>query len=221
MYVNYAFLVFHFPHFASETMQGNSTEPLIETGFPKNPNSLWLGNEVSLPPSFRCSSNDINGLLDHVYHTVDITHPDHYFKKRCILAPREGDVNQINRIMLERFPGDLYEFGSKFEGKWINNYVMAPLSYRSKWDVPSLYCVLAAEELSPNFMDNFFQSRCSRENRSIEEAQGESFDILGLDLRYPSSSATPGSVLCRNRLCGSQIHWAYKYGRKSNQKGQS
>ena len=167
-------------------MQGNSTEPLIETGFPKNPNSLWLGNEVSLPPSFRCSSNDINGLLDHVYHTVDITHPDHYFKKRCILAPREGDVNQINRIMLERFPGDLYEFGSKFEGKWINNYVMAPLSYRSKWDVPSLYCVLAAEELSPNLMDNFFQSRCSRENRSIEEAQGESFDILGLDLRYPS-----------------------------------
>ena len=71
----------------------------------------------SLPPSFRCSSNDINGLLDHVYYTIDITHPDHYFKKCCILAPREGDVNQINRIMLERFPGDLYEFGSKFGGK--------------------------------------------------------------------------------------------------------
>ena len=101
------------------------------------------------------------------------------------------------------------------------NCGMAP---RSKWDVLSLYCVLAAEELSPNFMDNFFQSRCSRKNRSIEEAQGESFDILGLDLRYisiPCHSATPGSVLCRNRLCGSQIHWAYKYGRKSNQKGQS
>ena len=98
-------------------MQGNSTETLIETGFPKNPNSLWLGNEVSLSPSFRCSSNDTNGLLDHVYHTVDITHPDHHFKKRCILAPREGDVNQIDRITLERFPGDLYGFGTKFGGK--------------------------------------------------------------------------------------------------------
>ena len=195
-------------------MQDNSTEPLIEPGYP---NGLRPINKVSLPPSSRCSSNDINGLLDHVYHTIDITHPDDYFKKRCVLAPCEDDVDEINDIMLKRFPGDLYEFGSEYGGQCYPEDQLpegtAFLSLKMGCPVTVLHTGsrgVASKVHGDLFSIKMFSGQEVTVRRTavstikgavllqfpvklafammIEEAKGESFNILGLDFRYPPIS---------------------------------
>lgn len=68
-------------------------------------------DDVILPRSLRCSTNDIGGLIDHVYRSIHTSesHPDDYFKQRCIFAPRDGEVHETNKIVLERFPGPLHD----------------------------------------------------------------------------------------------------------------
>ena len=62
-------------------------------------------DNVILPQFLRSSSNDIGDLVNHVYPSIQNKQPDGYFKERCILAPRDREVHEINRIALERFPG--------------------------------------------------------------------------------------------------------------------
>ena len=69
-------------------------------------------DEVILPQSLRCSTNEIGDLIDHAYPSFDTAHPDDYFQQRCILAPRDHEVHEINSIVLERFPGPLRDLPS-------------------------------------------------------------------------------------------------------------
>jgi hypothetical protein len=72
-------------------------------------------DDVILPETLRCSTNDIGDLIDHAYPSINIAQPDDYFKQRCILAPREGEVHEINKMALERFPGPLRDLWSADE----------------------------------------------------------------------------------------------------------
>ena len=75
-------------------------------------------DDVILPQSLRCSTNDIGDLIDHAYPSIDTTQPDDYFQQRCILAPRDREVHEINDIVLERFPGpvcDLWSVNEAFK----------------------------------------------------------------------------------------------------------
>jgi len=60
---------------------------------------------VILPQFLLCSSNDVSDLVNHVYPTILQAQSDAYFQERCILAPRDHEVHEINKIALERFPG--------------------------------------------------------------------------------------------------------------------
>jgi hypothetical protein len=95
------------------TIQGDLNGQGFLNRISKEPsNDEHDSSELFLPPSFQCSSNNIDGLIDHVYHGIDIAQPDHYFEERCILSPLEGKANQINDIMLYRFPGEMYHLSS-------------------------------------------------------------------------------------------------------------
>ena len=96
-------------------------------------------HEVTFPSSFQCSNNDIEGLLDHIYPTIDIVHPDGYFEKCCILAPSEGEAGQINQLMLEWFLGDLYKFNSTIRGL-LNWNRQGQLPYGTAFLSPELGC---------------------------------------------------------------------------------
>jgi hypothetical protein len=88
-------------------MQGD----ISEQEFPNWLKELGKGSfndehdNVILPQFLRCSSNDIGDLVNHVYPSIQKKQPDGYFEERCILAPRDREVHEINRIALERFPG--------------------------------------------------------------------------------------------------------------------
>ena len=88
-------------------MQGD----ISENEFPNWLKELGKGSfndehdNVILPQFLRSSSNDIGDLVNHVYPSIQNKQPDGYFKERCILAPRDREVHEINRIALERFPG--------------------------------------------------------------------------------------------------------------------
>jgi hypothetical protein len=62
-------------------------------------------DNVVLPQFLRSPSDDIDDLIKHVYPTIQNAQSDAYFKERCILAPRDREVHEINRIALKRFPG--------------------------------------------------------------------------------------------------------------------
>lgn len=64
-------------------------------------------DNVILPEMLLCSSNDIGSLIDHAYPSIHTAHSDHYFQERCILAPFDREVEEINTIALKRFPGPL------------------------------------------------------------------------------------------------------------------
>ena len=89
-------------------MQGDLS---CEQEFPNWLSELGKGSfndehdNVILPQFLRIPSNNIDDLIEHVYPSIQSTQSDTYFKERCILAPRDREVHEINRIALNRFPG--------------------------------------------------------------------------------------------------------------------
>lgn len=94
-------------------MQGDLSS---EQEFPNWLSDLGKGSfndehdNVILPQFLRSPSNDIDDLIKHVYPTIQNAQSDAYFKERCILAPRDREVHEINRIALKRFPGSQSDF---------------------------------------------------------------------------------------------------------------
>lgn len=89
-------------------MQGDLS---CEQEFPNWLSELGKGSfndehdNVILPQFLRIPSNNIDDLIEHVYPSIQSAQSDTYFKERCILAPRDREVHEINRIALNRFPG--------------------------------------------------------------------------------------------------------------------
>jgi ATP-dependent DNA helicase PIF1 len=70
-------------------------------------------SNISLPDQFKCRENTVSSLIDTIYPNIHI--PDHsnqYFSERIILSSMNKDVNALNKVVLDRFPGPIQTFHS-------------------------------------------------------------------------------------------------------------
>ena len=70
---------------------------------------------VITPQALRCSTHDIGDLINFAYPSIHVTQSDDYFRQRCILAPHEREVHEINEIASKQFPGPVREAWSAEE----------------------------------------------------------------------------------------------------------
>jgi len=72
-----------------------------------------LGN-ISLLPSLRLEENTVQALINHIYSGLSQLQPSphQYFSDRMILSSRNDDVDDLNNLMLDAFPGDKHTFFS-------------------------------------------------------------------------------------------------------------
>jgi hypothetical protein len=77
---------------------------LIEVGHGQHTDET--GNIV-LPERFCCPENTVESLVQEIYSGIDQEPlpPDHYFAERAILSAKNADVDELNRLILEKFPG--------------------------------------------------------------------------------------------------------------------
>jgi len=68
---------------------------------------------VSLPNQFKCRENTVSSLIDAIYPNINTPElSNQYFSERIILSPMNKDVNALNKIVLDRFPGPSQTFYS-------------------------------------------------------------------------------------------------------------
>jgi ATP-dependent DNA helicase PIF1 len=68
---------------------------------------------ISLPDRFKCRENTISSLIDTIYSNINT--PDHSnqcFSECIILSSINKNVNALNKIVLDRFPGCAQTFYS-------------------------------------------------------------------------------------------------------------
>jgi hypothetical protein len=64
-------------------------------------------DNITLPDHFHCPENTVESLIDTIYPGVSTTpQPDQYFANRTILCSRNDDVHELNKKILDSFPGD-------------------------------------------------------------------------------------------------------------------
>src|SRR6266702_2513343 len=68
-----------------------------------------MEDNVVIPGFLICPSNDLPTLIGTIYPDISIPHSMDYFRERCILAPRNREVNEINDFILNKFPGRTYD----------------------------------------------------------------------------------------------------------------
>ena len=64
-------------------------------------------DNITLPDHFHCPENTVKSLIDTIYPGVG-TNPqsDQYYAGRTILCSRNDDVHELNKKILDSFPGD-------------------------------------------------------------------------------------------------------------------
>jgi hypothetical protein len=66
---------------------------------------LSADNSISLPAEMHCG-NTPESLISAIYPAIEEPgHPDQYFLDRTILSGRNDDVDKLNNIILQKFPG--------------------------------------------------------------------------------------------------------------------
>jgi len=64
-------------------------------------------DDITLPDHFHCPENTVQSLIDTIYPGVSaIQQPDQYYADRTILCSRNDDVHELNKKILDSFPGD-------------------------------------------------------------------------------------------------------------------
>ena len=72
--------------------------------------SLNIENDnVLLPEKILCQKHAIEDLIAHVYPNIENIQPSSYFLQRCILAPRNSEMGDINANVLSLFPGEEHD----------------------------------------------------------------------------------------------------------------
>ena len=63
---------------------------------------------INLPQWFHCPQNTVESLIDTIYPGVDaMPHPhDNYFSECSILSAKNDDVDELNKRILDTFPGE-------------------------------------------------------------------------------------------------------------------
>jgi len=68
---------------------------------------------ITLPDHLHCADNTVDSLIDTIYPDIHLpNHPDQFFSERIILSTMNGKVNELNKTVLERFPGPTRLFPS-------------------------------------------------------------------------------------------------------------
>ena len=82
----------------------------LEVGQGKHTDEAY---NISLPDHFRCRESTVASLIDTIYPGVQTpNHPDLYFSERTILSCKNDDVDNLNKAVLDRFPGAARVFHS-------------------------------------------------------------------------------------------------------------
>ena len=65
-------------------------------------------NRIDLPPSLRLEENTVQALISYIYPGLSQLQPPlhQYFSDRMILSSRNDDVDDLNSLMLDTFPGE-------------------------------------------------------------------------------------------------------------------
>src|SRR5882757_7180880 len=68
---------------------------------------------ISLPDHFRCRENTVASLIDTIYPGISTPNlPSSYFSERTVLSTLNADVDSLNKLVLEKFPGPVKVFHS-------------------------------------------------------------------------------------------------------------
>ena len=84
-------------------------EFLLRVGDGKEPTFAEVGEDyIQLPSDMLENSQQRKGLIDWVYHDLLQHHRDpSYFAKRAVLSLKNSDVDALNDIVLDMFPGEV------------------------------------------------------------------------------------------------------------------
>ena len=92
-------------------------------------------DNITLPDHFHCPENTVQSLIDTIYPGVSATpQPDQYYADRTILCSRNDDVHELNKKILDSFPGDekVYHSADSIptgEGNGEQGDLMYPVEY--------------------------------------------------------------------------------------------
>jgi len=72
-------------------------------------------DKIILPPNLRLEENTVDGLIQHIYPGLSHLQPPlhQYFSERIILSSHNDDVDDLNSLMLNSFPGKEHIFFSE------------------------------------------------------------------------------------------------------------
>ena len=66
---------------------------------------------MKLPDHFKCAENTISSVILYILDSNDLPlPPDQHFAEHTILTDRNDDVDNINKEMLSKFPGEQRSF---------------------------------------------------------------------------------------------------------------
>jgi hypothetical protein len=116
---------------------------LLDVGHGRN---LDPAQNIELPEVMKLPSNSVESMIDTIYPEISTIHPDHdqdkYFLEHTILSARNDDVDELNKALLEKFPGEKTVFHSadsviREEGVTINvNILLNTLTLFEPLDFP-------------------------------------------------------------------------------------
>ena len=93
--------------------QKEFAEWLLEVGEDRIPTIRGLENNIiRLPNDIILPSQNINDLINFVYSNFTTHFNPQYLVERAILAPKNVDVNNVNTIIMDQFPGEAVEYYS-------------------------------------------------------------------------------------------------------------
>jgi hypothetical protein len=69
-------------------------------------NGLGPNNSIQLPQNMHMPENSVQSLISSIYPGIAVgDKPDEYFLNRTILSPKNDAVDDLNKSMLDAFPG--------------------------------------------------------------------------------------------------------------------
>ena len=88
-----------------EVAERNFAKWQLEVGHGKHTDETGA---ITLPDHFKCTENTISSLIETIYPGINQLPlpPDQYFAERTILTSRNDDVDDINKELLQWFPGE-------------------------------------------------------------------------------------------------------------------
>jgi hypothetical protein len=90
--------------------EANFAKWQLEVGHGKHTDEAY---NITLPDHFCCPENTVDSLIDTIYPSIHTgNHSDQYFSERVILSCQNKYVNELNKTVLDKFPGAAQVFHS-------------------------------------------------------------------------------------------------------------